>query len=144
MKRKEITQEILNCLNSIPNLRVEYERRQPEDEDELRENGPLAILLRGECERVEVDNAPTSLWSIRWEYKPVIAFFIADADQDEQREALEEIEDAFVTALAENPRLTEDDLLAMSSEPDCKVVFRYPDEAPIGGMEIFLNLTYDR
>ena len=144
MKHREIMSEILRCLQSIPGLRVERDRRQPEDDDELRDNGPLAILYSGERETVDFGNKGSQTWVRRWELKPIVTVLIADAEQDSQREQLEDIEAAFVDALFDSEKLTDDGLLSRGSSPDCMTRIRHPDEAPIGGMEMFLNLQYDR
>lgn len=143
MKHREIMSEIISCLEGIDGLRVERDRRQPEDDQELRDNGPLAIVYTGERETVPAEDSPPMIWARRWELKPVITVLVADAEMADQREELERIEDAFIEAL-DASRLNEDDLLARGTAPDFKSEFRHPDAADIGGAEFFLNLTYER
>lgn len=143
MKHREIMSEVKACLESIEGLRVERDRRQPEGDQELRDNGPLAILYTGERETAPAEESPAIIWSRRWELKPVITVLIADAETDAQRDELERIEDAFITAL-DGSRLNENDLLARGTGPEFKTEFRHPDAADLGGAEFFLNLTYER
>lgn len=144
MKHRRILDELERILRTIPDLRVERDSRQPEDEDELREFGPVAILYSGERETAPLDNADTLTWSRRWELKPVITVIIHDAEQKAQRERLEDIEDAFITALDNSDLLQADALLARGTSPELQTRVRHPDEAPLGGIEMFLNLTYLR
>lgn len=142
MKHRKIMDELERILRAIPGIRVERDRRQPDDEQDLRDFGPLAILYSGERETAPPENADRLTWSRRWELKPVVTVLISDSDQDSQRGRLEEIENAFITAVDDSERLL--GLLSRGAFPLVQCRIRHPDEAPIGGMEIFLNLTYDR
>lgn len=143
MKHRLILTEIERCLCAIPGLRVERDTRQPKNNEDLRANGPLAILYSGERESTPIQNGTALTWAWRWELKPSVTVLISDLDANAQRETLEDIEAAFVAAL-EDSRLQDDDLLAQGSEPVFQTRFRHPDESDLQGMEMFLNLTYDR
>lgn len=149
MKHKRILDEIERLLKTIPGLRVEREKRQPEDNQDLRDFGPLAILYPGERTTSPVENESGLTWTRRWEMKPIITILISDLDSDEQRDKLDAIEKAFVDALDESPLLQPSGsipggLLASGSFPDITTQFRHPDESDLSGMEIFLNFTYER
>lgn len=143
MKHRLIMAEIERCLKTIPGLRVERDTRQPEDHEDLRANGPLAILYSGERQTADLGNRSSLTWSRRWELKPYVTVLVSDPDPDAQRETLEDIEAAFLDAL-DNSRLQDDDLLAHGSAPDWQTRIRHPDESDLAGMEVFLNLTYER
>jgi len=143
MKHRLILEEIDRCLRLVPGLRVERDRRQPNSDEDLRANGPLAILYSGERETVELRNSTALTWSRRWELKPVITILVSDPDEEQQRNTLEDIEAAFIAALVDS-RIQDDDLLAHGSVPGFQTRFRHPDESDLAGMEIFLNFTYDR
>ncbi|MDR5654877.1 hypothetical protein [Ruixingdingia sedimenti] len=135
--------ELERCLKTIPGLRVERDTRQPEDHEDLRANGPLAILYSGERENVELGNGDALTWAWRWQLKPMVTVLISEPDEVAQRETLEEIEDAFIAAL-DASRLNGNDLLVQGSVPKWKTLVRHPDESDLAGMEILLDLTYDR
>lgn len=143
MKHRLILAEIERCLNTIPGLNVKRDVRQPDDHEDLRANGPVAILYSGERNTAEIRNGSALTWARRWELKPTITVLVADASEDVMREQLEDIEAAFVSAL-EDSRLQDDDLLSPGSVPLFRTIFRHPDESDLTGMEIFLDLTYDR
>lgn len=144
MKHRRILDEIERILKTIPGIRVERDSRQPEHEDELREHGPVAILFSGERETAPPENATALTWARRWELKPIILVLIHKAEQKAQRERLEDIEDAFINGLDNSDLLQEGALLARGSQIGFQTRMRQPDEAPLGGLEMALNLTYDR
>lgn len=143
MKHRQILAEIERCLRTIPGLRVERDSRQPDSDDDLRANGPIAILYSGRRETVEIDNGTALTWARRWQVKPVVLVLVSDPDPESQQETLDTIEAAFVDAL-DDSRLQEGDLLAHGSVPAFRTDIHNPDEEPLAGMQMFLNLTYDR
>jgi hypothetical protein len=143
MKHRLILAEIERCLKTIPGLRVERDTSQPEDHEDLRANGPIAILYSGERETVELGNGTALTWARRWELKPTVTVLVSDPDEAVQRETLEDVEAAFIDALGDS-RLQDDDLLAHGSVPGFQTRIRHPDESDLAGMELFLSLTYDR
>lgn len=143
MKHRLILDEIERCLKTIPGLRVHRDSRQPDSEEDLQQNGPVAILYSGERETVPLRNGSSLTWARQWQLRPTVTVLVSDADEDAQRETLENIEEAFIAAL-EGSRLQDDDLLAHGSEPGFQTRIRHPDESDLAGMEIFLTYTYSR
>jgi hypothetical protein len=141
MKHRLIMAELLRCLQTIPGLRVQRDRREPESDEELLD-APLAILHSGERVTAELGNKTGLTWAKRWELRPVVTVLVAGLDEDAKREALEDIEAAFVDALRDSETL--DALLVANTAPDFSTKHRNPEETHITGMEMFLNLTYDR